>query len=155
MGLSDIILNGLDWRKLTYDTGIPNLSVITAGRIPPNPAELLGSNRMGAMISELKKDFDTVLLDSSPILLVSDPISLSKHIDGIIVVARCSYTTIQNLINTKNALQLTGKPIIGTILNSVPQARSCYDYGYNKYDGRAHVHRRELEQTAEGLPSGK
>lgn len=133
VGLSDIILSGYDWREFVVHTTTPNLHIITAGRIPPNPSELLGSRRMGELIREMKSEYDFILVDTSPILLVPDPVSMSKHVDGIIVVTRYNYTTIQSLLNTKKQLELVGKPIIGTILNHTAQEKNQYSYGYREY----------------------
>lgn len=156
VGLTDIISSHLDWRVYANDTSTPGLRVITAGRVPPNPAELLGSNRMGELIEDFKKEYDIILFDSSPILLVSDPVSLTKHVDGIIVVARYNFTTIQAAVNTKIALQLANKPIIGTILNNVSQSASRYEYGYGKMYGRTHSYYQAAEQhAAEGELHGQ
>ena len=131
VGLSDIIASSLDWRTYVNDTDIPNLFVISAGRTPPNPAELLGSNRMGELLADIKQEYDFILIDSSPILLVPDPISLSKHVDGVVIVARYNFTTKQAILNTKDELKLANKPIIGTILNNVSCSVRRYGYGAN------------------------
>lgn len=138
IGLSDIIANNLNWHEFVNETNISNLYLISAGRVPPNPSELLGSNRMGDLMKEFNREFDLVLLDSSPILLVPDAISLSKNVDGIIVVVRYNFTTLQAIANTRDALKLTNKPIIGTILNNVSYNDSNYGYGYDKKYGYAH-----------------
>ncbi len=155
-GLSDIILSGCDWRKFVVKTTIPYLHIITAGRIPPNPAELLGSRRMSEMIREMKNEYDFILVDTSPILLVPDPVSMSKHVDGIILVARYNYTTIPNLVNTKQQLQLVGKPVIGAILNKTVQAKNQYGYGYQEYLCGSHSNSRICKpQAAPARQAGK
>lgn len=136
VGLSDIIANNLHWQDYVVDTGVSNLSIISAGRIPPNPSELLGSNRMGELVAEFKKEYDFVLLDCSPLLLVPDPVSLSKHADGIVLIARYNFTTQQAVLDSKDALKLARKPLIGTILNNVNMGERYYGYG----QGYGYVH---------------
>jgi capsular exopolysaccharide synthesis family protein len=155
VGLSDIIANDLDWRRYANDTNVHGLSLITAGRVPPNPSELLGSNRMGELVGEFKQDFDIILFDSSPILLVPDPISLCKHIDGIVVVARQNFTTQQAVISTREALRMVSKPVIGTILNNVTDSEARYGYGYGKSYGGIQGYYRIIEQQAAGQRAGK
>lgn len=129
IGLSDIIINNSNWRDYVLNTNIEKLDIITAGRIPPNPSELLGSNKMGELIKEVKKEYDMILVDNSPILLVPDPISISKHMDGIILVARYNFTIVDAIINTQNALKIAGVPLIGAILNNVSKDSDYYKYG--------------------------
>lgn len=135
IGISDIVANNLDWKTYVIETNVPNLSIMSAGRTPPNPAELLGSNRMGEFLEGIKGEYDTILIDSSPVLLVPDPVSLCKHVDGVIIVARYNFTTQQAVRNTRDALMLANKPIIGTILNNVSRSDQRYEYGkYNSYE---------------------
>lgn len=148
VGVSDIIANKLDWKIFASETETPNLYVMSAGRTPPNPAELLGSNRMGDILEEMKQQYDTILIDSSPILLVPDPISLSKHVDGVIIVARYNFTTNQAILSTKEALKLANKPIIGTILNNVSNSDRRYAYG-KKYGYKYGYYHDYLQTPAE------
>jgi capsular exopolysaccharide synthesis family protein len=155
VGLSDIIIGNLNWRDFVSETSTRNLFVITAGRVPPNPTELLGSNRMGEIVREIKDEYDIILLDSSPILLVPDPISLTKHMDGIVIIARYNFTTVQAAANTKEALTLASKPIIGTILNNVPHSEGKYKYGYGRAYGYGHGYLHATDQQAAAEQSGK
>lgn len=154
MGLSDIIAGNLDWRTYVNETEIPNLYVLSAGRTPPNPAELLGSNRMGCILAEIRQEFEFVLIDSSPVLLVPDPISLCKHADGVVLVVRYNFTERQAVLNTKEALKLANKPIIGTILNNVSRRESGYGYG-KKYGYNHGYYRDYIPQPATGMKTGK
>jgi capsular exopolysaccharide synthesis family protein len=148
VGLSDIIVNNLDWKTYVNETDVPNLFVISTGRIPPNPAELLGSNRMGDILAEIRHEYDFVLIDSSPVLLVPDPISLSKHVDGVVIVARYNFTTQPALISTRDALKLANRPIIGTILNNVSCSDRRYEYG-KKYGYKHGYYRDYLQPSVE------
>lgn len=132
IGLSNILINNYDWHEYVNKVNTTNLYVITAGRIPPNPVELLGCRRMGELVADLKNAFDIILFDSSPILVVPDAISLAKHIDGVLLVARHNMTTIQMARSTKEALKLVGKPILGAVLNNVPITAGRYEYLYEE-----------------------
>ena len=132
VGLSDIMAKRLDWHEYTCETDTSNIKLITAGRTPPNPAEMLASKRMGEFLNECREAFDYVLVDCPPILLVADTISLSKHADGIVIVVRYNYTTRQALASVKEELKLANVRIIGTIFNAVGKGDIMYDsYGYN------------------------
>ena len=144
VGLSDIIIKKLDWKTYVNETDVPNLFVISTGRTPPNPAELLGSNRMGDIMAEIRQEYDFVLIDSSPVLLVPDPVSLSKHVDGVIIVARYNFTTQPAILCAKDALKVASKPIIGTILNNVSCSERLYEYG--KKHGYKHGYYRDCLQ---------
>lgn len=148
VGLSDIIANNLDWRTYVNEAEVPNLYVISAGQTPPNPAELLGSNRMGDILADIRQEFDFVLIDSSPVLLVPDPISLCKHADGLVLVVKYNFTNRQAVLNTKEALKMANKPIIGTILNNVSPRDSSFGYG-KKY-GYKHGYYRDYFQQSGG-----
>jgi capsular exopolysaccharide synthesis family protein len=153
VGLSDIIANNLHWKDYVVETGTPNLFIISAGRTPPNPSELLGSNRMGELIREFKKEYDFILMDSSPLLLVPDPVSLSKHVDGIVLIARHNFTSQQAILDSKDALKIAKRPLIGAILNNV-SANDRLNYGYGKRYGYMHGYYHNSDAAKEQELSG-
>jgi polysaccharide biosynthesis transport protein len=106
-----------------------NLSVIVAGRVPPNPSELLSSRRMTAMLDELRLHFDYIILDTAPLLPVADGLALARHVDGIVVVARSRRTTTGPLQHAINALKQVSAPVLGVVLNRV-RPRSAAAGGY-------------------------
>ena len=103
-----------------------NLSVITAGDIPPNPSELLGSQRMKETLDLLCERFDYIFLDLPPVLSVSDPLVISKYLDGIIVVTRHNTTRRSDLNETVRQLEFTNVHILGFVYNSYGENTSSY-----------------------------
>ena len=111
----------------------PNLSYITSGPVPPNPAELILSGKMEALIKELKKEYDYVLIDTPPIGLVSDALLLRGFIDNILIVVRQKYTHKVMLKNLENMYQNNELEKTSIIFNGVKQGRGYYGYGGYKY----------------------
>ena len=128
--MSDYIYkNETDFKKYLIKQG--NLEIMLSGSIPPNPNELLSSNKFAKLIDELKLIYDYIVIDSAPCVLVSDTFEISKYIDATAYVVRSNYTDIQltDYINEcKNEDKLKNMNII---LNSVGSSTSYgYKYGY-------------------------
>lgn len=113
----------------------PNLSYITSGPIPPNPAELILSERMDELIEKLKADFDYVVIDSPPIGLVSDALLMRKFATNILVVVRQKYTKKRMLRDLETLYQNKELEGAGLVFNAVKQGRSYYGYGGGYYYG--------------------
>ena len=107
-----------------------NLSLVTAGDIPPNPSELLGSEKMQAVIELFRNHFDYIILDLPPITAVADPLIVTKFIDGVILVIRHKITKRGDIREAIRQLKMTGVRILGFVYNGY---RSSGSYGYKKY----------------------
>lgn len=119
-------------------TEVPNLSVIPAGPIPPNPAEILHSERFKAFLEQVQGRFDRVILDSPPIVPVTDGVVLSTLVDGTILVVRAFKTTKDLARHALRALLDVGANIAGTVLNAVNLNKGEYKYSqyyYYRQDG--------------------
>ncbi len=112
-----------------------NVSVVTAGPLPPNPSELLGSARMQEVLERLRGRFDIVLLDSPPALVVTDASVLSTLVDGLVVVARAGKTRRGALKATIEELAQSGRPIAGVILNRIANREAGYYYAHGEAYG--------------------
>lgn len=138
--LSGIDDNGKDKSNniLNYirETEIENLFFIPSGNVPPNPAELLVSDRATEMIKQLKKMSDIVIFDGTPSLLVTDAIILSRFVDSTIIITSCKETKIENLDKVKKAIENVGGKIAGVVLNKVPTTSKKYEDAYY-YGSRA------------------
>jgi capsular exopolysaccharide synthesis family protein len=130
-GLSEYLSNQVEIDQIIKATTIDNLDFITAGPVPPNPGELLMSPRLGQLITELKKRYDFVVLDTPPITLVSDAPELMKFADATLYVVRQNYTTrdLLSVINEQHTKR--GIKNISLIFNDVIRKGYGYDYGYN------------------------
>ena len=118
-------------------TEVKNLSLITSGTLPPNPAELLGSDRMGQILTQLQNRADIVVLDTPPVLAVTDSAVLGKQVDGVLLVIKVGSTKIAAAQQTVNQLRRLNINILGVVLNDVPTrgARYYYSNGYYIYQG--------------------
>lgn len=113
-----------------------NLDMIVAGKRPPNPSELLNSERMVKFLETAKKDYDYIIIDGAPIGIVSDVLVLAPHIDGYVIVVKADVTTRFMLRDTLKAIERIGGKTLGVVLNGVRTKGSGYGrYGkYGKYE---------------------
>ncbi len=133
-GLSEI-LAGLTDNITVSKTDIENLSVLTAGKIPPNPAELLSSSRMDKLLEFVKSHYDCVFIDTPPVNLVTDSTSFASKATGYVIIVKSETTDIQEVKTAVSALDHIGANIVGFVLNDVTAAGKKY-YSYYKKDYR-------------------
>lgn len=135
VGLTSVLLGDLavDEALQLWRDDLP-LNVLTAGHIPPNPAELIGSARMASLVSELTERGATVVLDSPPLLPVTDAALLARATDGALVVTRAASTHVEQLAAATDALRIAGATVLGVVLNRVPRKRGGSYYGGYSYD---------------------
>ena len=125
-----------NFSDLVQKTDIQNLSVVSSGIIPPNPSELLGSEKMANLITKLEKEWDVVLFDSPPLVAVTDATMISKEIDKIVIVVKVGQTNKGAFSRTIELLNNVKAPIGGVVLNAVTQNNSygSYYYYYQYYN---------------------
>jgi capsular exopolysaccharide synthesis family protein len=111
---------------------LENISVITTGGLPPNPAELLGSARMDYILEEAEKTADLVILDSPP-SLVSDVQVLAAKVDAVVLVLHPGHTQADSAQATMEQLKRVGARVVGVVLNRIPRHRAEYYGGYRHY----------------------
>jgi succinoglycan biosynthesis transport protein ExoP len=136
-GLTTALLDGefnLDGRLQT--TQVENLKVLTSGPLPPNPSELLGSQKMKVLIESLKGKADVVLFDSPPTLVVTDAAVLAGQVDGVFLVADAGHTRREMAWRAKEDLLKVGANVLGAVLNKLsPRGAGYYYYYYYSRDG--------------------
>lgn len=111
-----------------------NWYILPSGDLPPNPSELLGSKRMGALLNTLSKSFDAIVVDLPPVNLVSDALAISEYLSGMIVVVREDYTEKKELENCINLLKLSNVNVLGCVMNETKNGRGYYSkYKYKRY----------------------
>ena len=132
-GLSNLLAENKaeEYRKYLQKTTVKNLSVITRGVVPPNPSELLDSLTMETLLEKVKQKFDYVILDGTPIDGLSDSLILAKKTDRLVLVSAANITTIEDLQNSKKALESIEVKISGVVLNRTIDERRGDKY--NKY----------------------
>ena len=130
-GLSNYLANvNCNEKNFIKNTSVANLSIITRGNVPPNPSELLSSERMEELISRVKEEFDIVIIDMPPVLVVTDALILANKVDKVILVGAMNQTRTNAILEAKKALDNVGAKICGVILNKDKnKARSYYKYG--------------------------
>ena len=116
---------------------LKNWYIIPAGEIPPNPSELLGSRRMETILGELRVNFDYIIVDLPPVNIVSDALSISHLISGMIVVIREDYTEKKELERCMRQLTLSNVNVLGCVMNEAKSGSGSYGkykkYRYYKY----------------------
>ncbi|MGV2927996.1 CpsD/CapB family tyrosine-protein kinase [Macrococcus capreoli] len=133
IGLSSLITKQAEYNQAIKKTEIENLDIITSGPIPPNPSELLGSNNMEQIIKELLVNYDVIIIDTPPVLAVTDAAILSQITDGTILVTNVANNNRNHLIKTKDILVKANANILGIILNNVKNSDKDDYYYYNYY----------------------
>ena len=123
-GLSDLLVGSALLTDALQKSGIhDDLFVITAGNLPPNPSELLGSERMKALLESFRERFDYILCDLPPITVVSDALMISPMLSGMIVVVRKNYTDMRALDVTMRQLEFTQVKVLGFVMTLTIRAR--------------------------------
>lgn len=132
-GLSTMLLKNEDIEKFIKNTPINNLFILPSGMPPPNPSEILASERMKHFIAGVREKYDFVIFDSPPLLPVTDAAVLSKVCDGMILVIRSNKTVIEAASRVKTILQNLKINILGVVLTDVDQRKEHYYYYDYKY----------------------
>lgn len=129
-GLIDVLMGERRVQEVWHQP-MPQLNVVTAGRAPINPAEVLGSRRFAAFLTEVREEFDHVLIDASPVGLVSDPSILATQGDGVLLVLDAQNTRKASLRKSMRSLETVGANILGTVMNNVTVSKR--GSGYEDY----------------------
>ncbi len=134
LGLADVIA-GAPLDQALHETAQPGLVLVTSGTLPPNPAELLSSDRLGQLVAELAERFDLVLLDTPPVLAVTDAALVARHAGVNLLVARSGQHRLRELTAALRSLGRNGIRVNGFVLNGVRLdrglgRRSAYHYQY-------------------------
>jgi capsular exopolysaccharide synthesis family protein len=137
-GLSEYLIGEVkDINKIIRTTKVENLFLLTAGGLPPNPSELLGSDRMSHLVDQLEQEWDIVLLDSPPIVAVTDASMISGEIDAIALVVKAGATERSAVDRALDMIRNVKAPLIGAILNGASQeslgGKYAYYYSYYNY----------------------
>jgi len=144
-GLTTLLLGDAEIGDVVKSTEVPNLYVLPCGPLPPNPVELLLSNRFKQILTELATRFDRVLLDSPPILAVTDAVVLSRLSDGVMLIAKAGETQISDVTLATKQFREVNAPILGVILNDMDITDRRYGYYQYAYGSQGET------ATSEGL----
>ena len=133
-GLSEVLMGSTPVDEAIIPTKVENLFVLPAGGIAPNPSELLAHAQFGEMVQSLKEQYDRIVIDSSPVLAVRDPLLLAKSVDACCLIVRAGRSPAQASVQAIRLLAEADTPASGVVLNSVRQGNSAYyAYAYRTY----------------------
>lgn len=132
-GLSNLLIDDVEYCYFKYiqKTSIPNVSVLTRGIVPPNPSELLASNKCKQLANLLSLNYDLIIWDGVPLIGLTDSLIMANLVDKIVIVCSYKKTPLELIQNSKRTLKNFSKKIAGVIVNKVPTTNS--HYYTNKY----------------------
>ena len=136
VGLSDLIVQKLSPSEVIQKVE-DQFDVLTAGKIPPNPAELVGSEKMSQLLSYLKETYDYIMIDTPPVLSVTDPQLLALKADGTLMVIREGKARQKLILNAYKELKKLNINVIGSILNDCGQKMGGYSQYYYQYEDQS------------------
>jgi len=145
-GLSNVMVGSTKASDAVRKTTISGLWVLTAGRIPPNPAELLGSARFREFVSSLKAHFDWIIIDTPPVMAVTDSSLVAHHASGVVFVVGAEMTSHHAARRAVEQLQQANAKFVGAVLNRVDLKHNAYYY--SQYYRREYAQYYEPDQKA-------
>jgi capsular exopolysaccharide synthesis family protein len=134
-GLTDFLVGQEQLDKVIKSTAVANLAVLNCGAAAPNPAELIGSQKMRDALQQLKTHYDFILIDSPPVMPVSDAVVLSNLVDGVVFVVRGQDTPKNWVKSALSELRGERSKLLGVVLNRVDLRSADYEDYYQPYDG--------------------
>lgn len=131
LGLSNLLIDNSDRKDNKYfqKTNVKNLFVLTRGLVPPNPSEILASEKNRNLVKILEKTFDVVIYDGPPVNGLADSIIMADIVQKVIIVSSYKTTKMEQLLNTKKGLEKFSNKLAGVIVNKMPTRRDHY-YSY-------------------------
>ncbi|MCH7309108.1 polysaccharide biosynthesis tyrosine autokinase [Acinetobacter sp. NIPH 1852] len=130
-GLSELLSSQAELGQVIHETEVAGLSMITRGKNPTNPSEIFGSEQFKALLEKLSSEYDHIIIDTPPILAVTDGIIISQYVGVNLLVARYAKSQMKELELSLNRFEQAGVKVNGFILNDIQRASAGYGYGYN------------------------
>lgn len=134
IGLTQYLRGYAGFGELTQSSGRANLDLLMAGELPPNPAELLGSKQFAELLDELSGEYDYVIVDSPPVLPVTDASVIGQCVDGVVLVVRAGVSRSPAVLKAHQILCNAHVGVLGTVLNGTSAKSYGYGYGYAAHD---------------------
>ncbi len=157
IGVTDVLSGEIDLLTAAQHTAADGLSVLTCGDTPPNPAELLASRQFSRLLHEAEQEFDLVLIDTPPLLAVSDPCIVAQHTDGLILVLRMNKNKRNTAKRSTEILQTNNIRVVGLVCNGTDAESEGYSYRdtYGEYlSSEAPAPRRRSARSPKPRQSG-
>ena len=150
-GVTDVMSGDMDLLTAAHETVVDGLSVLTSGSLPPNPAELLASPSFEDLLHQAEREFDVVLIDTPPLLAVSDPCIVAQRTHGLILVLRMAKNRRTVAKRAAELLQTNNVPVIGIVCNGTDASMGGYDYR-SAYTSESRAEAKPVESKAEPTP---
>ena len=132
-GVTNLLITRGDYKEAIQHCELaPKLDILTSGDIPPNPSELLASNRMMKLMEQLKQDYDYIIVDLPPITAVSDALAVSKNLDGVVLVVRGGVSDQHMLAESLRQLEMVNVSVLGFVYREDDSNSKKYSYRYSK-----------------------
>lgn len=152
-GLSNVLIDEANLEDGIQKTEADNLDILTSGTRSPNPAELLASDKMRSFVESLKDKYDYIIIDTPPVIMVTDAQILSKYADGCLLVIASEEADKNAAIKAKELLEKVNAKILGAVLNKLDTKRNkyygCYYHYYYGRDRGKHVKKKVSPKTQE------
>ncbi|RME27652.1 MAG: polysaccharide biosynthesis tyrosine autokinase, partial [Deltaproteobacteria bacterium] len=133
VGLTDVLTGTASFEDAVQETTVPNLSLLTSGPTPADPARLVESLRLRQLLLDFRKQYDVVIVDTPPCLVVNDAIVIGRAVDGMILVVESGSTSRKLVTEMKNRFEVAGLEPVGVVLNKLDFVSSGYGYYYKAY----------------------
>ncbi|MHA7287343.1 tyrosine-protein kinase domain-containing protein [Arthrobacter sp. MDT3-44] len=152
-GLTTALIGRADVEDLLQPWGTDELYILTAGQIPPNPSELLGSDAMKQLITRLEQKFDAVIIDAPPLLPVTDAAVLAQQVGGVVLVIGSSKVKLPDLQKSLGNLEMVNADLLGVVMNFLPtKGPDAYSYSYYSYNSHPDSHLEAEDQPTAPVP---
>jgi polysaccharide biosynthesis transport protein len=147
-GLTEILTNQIIYKDTLIKSEVDRLTLIPAGGLAPNPAELVGSKKFGEFVDHMRKEYDYVIIDSPPVLAVADSLLISQLCDGVIFIARCGLSQKRYIKKAVAKLQKSGAKVLGAVFNGVKNDKTLFSYAAGYYGYYTNKRKNESTQNA-------
>jgi succinoglycan biosynthesis transport protein ExoP len=138
VGLTSVLLDEKRLGEALKATQVPDLTVLPCGPMPPNPAELLHTERFRKLVVELSRRYDRILFDSPPVAAVTDAMILAGEVDGVVLLVKAAHTSRDSVVRARRALTDVQARIVGAVLNAVDLKSRGAGYSYADYAQYSH-----------------
>lgn len=155
IGLSDVLLGTHSLKAALQQPAEEQLLVLTAGKMPPNPSELLASNKMEELVGSLEEWADWVIIDTPPVLAVADPVSVARWADAVLMVSKAGESTKEAAQKAVEYLGKVGARIVGVAVWGLDESKHQVGYGYGYYTGGYYYYRSYYGYGSSAKKSGK
>lgn len=152
IGLAEVLLGTHSLKSALQQAAGEQLLILSAGKMPPNPNELLGSTKMREVITSLEEWADWVIIDTAPVLAVADPVSVARWVDGVLMVSKAGESTKEAAAKAVELVGKVGARVIGVVVWGLDESKNKpgYGYGYGYYTGASYYYR-----SYYGSPEGR